>query len=60
MNKISFLVGIRGHVPHFVSLQFVTFVSLSATRLVICIICIYSEWVNFALVNNFFKLGGFL
>ena len=35
-NKISFVVAIRGHVPHFLSLHFVTFVSFSATRLVPC------------------------
>ena len=36
-NNISFVVAIRGHVPHFLSLHFVTFASFGATRLVICV-----------------------
>ena len=35
-NKISYVVAIREHVPHFLSLHFVTFVSFGSTCLVIC------------------------
>ena len=35
-NKISFVIAIRGRVPYFLSLHFVTFASIGATRLVIC------------------------
>ena len=35
-NEISFVFAMRGHVPHFLSLHFVTFVSFSTVGLVFC------------------------
>ena len=57
LNVIVLVVVIRGHVPHFLSLHFVTALSFIV---VVPMLCALSVCVNLALVNIFLRLGGCL
>ena len=57
LNMIALVVVIRGHVPHFLSLHFVTVFSFIIVTPILCALSVY---VNLALVNIFLRLGGCL
>ena len=50
LNVIVLVVVIRGHVPHFLSLHFVTALSFI---IVVPLLCVLSVYMNLALVNSF-------
>ena len=50
LNVIVLVVVIRGHVPHFLSLHFVTDLSFI---IVVPLLCVLSVYMNLALVNSF-------
>ena len=57
LNMIALVVVIRGHVPHFLSLHFVTVFSFIVVASILCALSVY---VNLALVKIFLRLGGCL
>ena len=57
LNMIALVVEIRGHVPHFLSLHFVTAFSFIIVAPILCVLSVY---VNLALVKIFLRLGGCL
>ena len=54
LNVIVLVVVIRGRVPHFLSLHFVTALSFI---IVVAMLCALSVYVNLAHVNIFLRLG---
>ena len=54
LNMIALVVVIRGHVPHFLSLHFVTVFSFIVVASVLCALSVY---MNLALVKIFLRLG---
>ena len=54
LKMIALVVAIRGHVPHILSLHFVTVCSFS---IVAPILCVLSVHVNLALVKIFLRFG---